>query len=130
MKKMIEKVSNLIEKNKENRIFCITLNSIMTEILGNKRGKDYYINATNSRMTIKDDTKDPTKMMTITVFEKNGVKVNIFDLNMDTGKYMTIDTNSTGEDVDNLRLETSKFFGNLVPDIMDITKEVNENKKK
>ncbi len=130
MKKMIEKVSDLIERNKENRIFCITLNSVMTDILNNSEGRNYCISADNRRIIIRDKMEDATKMMTINISGNNGIKVNVFNLDLDTGKYMTINTGSTSEDVKTLKLEMSKFLGSLLPGIIMINNELDENRKK
>ncbi|MCX6774431.1 MAG: hypothetical protein NTY68_05565 [Candidatus Micrarchaeota archaeon] len=130
IRKMIEGVNVLIEKNKENRIFCITLNSVMKEIIDNPNSDDYFIRVNDSKLAVGDRVKDPTKMIILTVSGKNGVKVSIFNLDAGSGDETEITSKSTSKDVDKLRLEMSRFFGTLLPGIILINTELEENRKK
>ena len=127
---MVENISKLIERNKENRIFCITLNSVLTDVLNNPKSKDYCMNATNSRMIIKDKIEDPAKMLIIASSGKNGAEVHMFFYSGVEGKKdIIINTDSTNEDVEKLRLELSKFFDSMLPGIILINNELDKNRK-
>jgi hypothetical protein len=130
-KEMVEEISGLIEKNKENRIFCIALNSVITNIFNKENNESIsYIDVDDLGVTLNNKMNDPTKVMTMVPYGKNGVSFSVLDMDSDNGKCMTIDTNSTGENVNTLRTEMSKFMGNPLPEIIMINNELEENKKK
>jgi hypothetical protein len=130
-KRVIGKVGNLIEKNNENRIFCITLNSVMAAILDNSKRNDYYIDATDSRMIIKDRRENPTKMLVMGSSGRNGVDFHIFYYEEgEKEKGISLHTGSTRKDVDGARTEVSRFFGTLLSGMILINTELEENRKK
>ena len=102
----------------------------MTDIINNPKSKDYCIDASDSRIMIKNKAKHPTKMINVIISGKNGVQVNILYMDTCNEKDITINTGSTSEDVEKLRFEVSKFFDSLLPGIIMINSELDENRKK
>jgi hypothetical protein len=128
-KKVIENVSKQIVKNQGNAIYGRVLDAVLEEILQNKPDtKDYFISADEEQIIVKDDAKDPKKMMMIVPEGRDGISVSFY-LKSEWDKRIILTPRSTGEDVNSLRLGSAKFFDAMLPTLIMINIELDENKK-
>ncbi|MCX6773963.1 MAG: hypothetical protein NTY68_03115 [Candidatus Micrarchaeota archaeon] len=128
-KKVIENVSKQIVKNQGNMIYGRVLDAVLEEVLQNKPDdKDYYISADEEQIIVKDDAKDPTKMMLMMPEGKDGISISFYS-SSEWERRMVLNPRSTGKDVDGLRLRSAKFFDTLLPTLIMINMELDENRR-